>query len=59
MSLGFLYWLLMILWLVFGFWVFRPLPANPASYAPFGGHMLLWVLLFLLGWRVFGFVIQG
>jgi hypothetical protein len=49
----------MILWLVFGFWVFRPLPANPASYAPFGGHMLLWVLLFLLGWRVFGFVIQG
>jgi hypothetical protein len=57
MTLGFLFWLLMILWLVFGFWQWRP--TAPANYAPFGGHLLLWVLLFLLGWRAFGFVIQG
>jgi hypothetical protein len=57
MTLSFLFWLLMILWLIFGFWQWRP--TAPANYAPFGGHLLLWVLLFLIGWRVFGFVIQG
>jgi hypothetical protein len=57
MTLGFLFWLLMILWLIFGFWQWRPV--IPANYGPFGGHILLWILLFLLGWKLFGFVIQG
>jgi hypothetical protein len=57
MTLGFLFWLLMIIWLIFGFWQWRP--TAPSNYPLFGGHILLWVLLFLLGWRIFGFVIQG
>jgi hypothetical protein len=57
MPLGLLYWVLMILWLIFGFWQWSPVA--PANYRPFGGHVLLWILLFIIGWRVFGFVIQG
>jgi hypothetical protein len=57
MPLGLLFWVLMILWLVFGFWQWRP--NLPTNYAPFGGHILLWILLFIIGWRIFGFVIQG
>jgi hypothetical protein len=52
MSVGFLFWILMILWLVFGFWQWGMTPL-------FGGNLLLWVLLALLGWKVFGFPIHG
>jgi cytochrome b561 len=59
MSIGFLFWLLMVLWLFFGMWSSWPAPGQPgASWRPVGGSLLLWVLLFILGWRVFGFVIK-
>lgn len=58
MTIGFLFWLLMILWLVFGFYVNRA-DFQGGKYGVLGGNLLLFVLLFLLGWRVFGFVIQG
>lgn len=58
MTIGFLFWLLMILWLIFG--VVGPnWPPNGRGWFPICGSFLLWVLLFLLGWRVFGFPIQG
>jgi len=51
MSLGLAFWILMLIWLVFGigwhFGWFGPL-------APFGGVLLLFILLGLLGWQVFG-----
>lgn len=53
MSIGFIFWLLMILWAVFGIW-----RAGGDRYA-IGGNVLLFVLLFLLGWRVFGFIVHG
>jgi len=60
MTLGFLYWLLMIFWLVFGLWPVWPAPAAPrTAWWPLGGYVVLWVLLFLLGWKVFGWPIQG
>jgi hypothetical protein len=53
MTLSLWFWLLMILWLIFGFvWVDAP-PAGP-RWRPVGGHVLLWVLLALLGYGVFG-----
>jgi hypothetical protein len=59
MTIGFLFWLLMILWLVFGLW-WNWTPAPPNDRRGFVGNvLLLFVLLFLLGWKVFGFVIQG
>ncbi len=59
MTIGFLFWLLMILWLLFGmWWHWGRQPAAP-DFGLMGGNLLLFILLFLLGWKVFGFVIQG
>lgn len=57
MSVGFIYWLLMILWLIFGFvWYWPRGDAKPA-YPNISGHFMLFVLLFLLGLSVYGFPI--
>lgn len=54
MSMGLMYWILMLIWLVFGLWWHWP------SWQPWiGGNLLLFVLLLLLGWRVFGPPIHG
>ncbi len=60
MTIGFLFWLLMILWLIFGLWWNWPdQGAGRAGFGPIGGNLLLFILLFLLGWKIFGFPIQG
>jgi hypothetical protein len=55
MTIGFLFWLLMVLWLVFGIlvpqwgiWSMTVLP----------GNLLLWIIIALLGWKVFGSMIR-
>lgn len=55
MSIGFIFWLLMLLSLVFGLYM------NRAAYGPWvtAGHPLLFILLFLIGWKVFGWPIAG
>ena len=50
MSFGLVFWILMLLWLVFGFWASWPTPTLKGS----GPNLLLFVLLVLLGWHVFG-----
>jgi hypothetical protein len=58
MSIGFIFWLLMILWLVFGIWSFRG--GVPAPNYPFvGGSLFMFVLLLLLGIQTFGWPIKG
>lgn len=57
MSIGFLFWLLMILWVIF--WGWRGWSGPPEQRYLVGGGLLVFALFFLLGWRVFGFVIQG
>jgi hypothetical protein len=54
MTKGVIFWVLMILWCVFGVWVRR----GGEQFAIIGNEVLLFVLLFLLGWAVFGFVVQ-
>lgn len=56
MSIGFLFWLLMILTVIFGFWANWPLTA--ANGRPFGTTLLTFVLFALLGWAVFGAAIH-
>lgn len=59
MTIGFLFWLLMVLWFIFGFWWHWPADmANRSALGPIGGHVLTFILFFLLGWKVFGFVIK-
>jgi hypothetical protein len=56
MSFQLLYWVLMLLWLVFGLWAGWPATgaAGPAAFRPLGGTLLLFILLVILGWQVFG-----
>jgi hypothetical protein len=58
MTLGLLFWILMILWFVLGMYVNWPTGAAP-NWGFVGGNLLLFILLFVLGWAVFGFVVQG
>jgi hypothetical protein len=52
MTIAFLFWLLMILWLVFGVWSTWP------NLRAGGPDLLLFILLGLLGWKVFGAAIH-
>ena len=57
-SIGFIFWLLMILWLLFGLYWNRA-DLRGGNYGLVGGNVMLFIVLFLLGWKVFGFPIQG
>lgn len=61
MTLGFIFWLLVLLWLLFGFYWNWPASneGGPRAFGPIGGNVLLFILLLLLGIRVFGWPIQG
>ena len=52
MSMGLLFWILMLIWLIFG--VAHNWGAVPGPYGPWGHSLLLFILLLLLGWQVFG-----
>ena len=53
MTFGLLFWLLMIMWLVFGFF-YNSAPDRFVPYGWSGNSLLLFVLLGILGWAVFG-----
>ena len=57
MPIGILFWILMILWLLFGLY-WNSGEFKTGNYGVFGGNLLLFILLGLLGWRVFGPVLQ-
>ena len=54
MSLSIIFWILMLIWAVFGF-------AGPrlGTWAPLGNTILLFVLLLILGWGTFGAPVHG
>jgi hypothetical protein len=55
MPIGILFWALMIIALVFDILASR----NPQwGWGVLGNKVFLWLLLFLLGWGVFGFILQ-
>jgi hypothetical protein len=57
MSIGLIFWILMIIWFFFG-WVYNNNPSILGPHGWLGNSVLLFVLLFLLGWHSFGFVIH-
>ncbi len=56
MSVGLLFWVLYIVALVFGFWTNWPAGGN---VRPLGGTLLFFVLIGLLGYKVFGAAVHG
>ncbi len=53
MSMGLMYWVLMLLWLVFSLvWNFGG--GSIGMYGPAVNSVLLFILFVLLGWKVFG-----
>jgi len=56
MSIGLAFWILMLIWLVFGIaWHFGLV----GTFGPFGGALLVFILFGLLGWKVFGPPLHG
>jgi len=52
MTIALLFWILMLLWLLFGFMYNSGIVPGP--YGPWGHSLLLFILLLLLGWASFG-----
>ncbi len=57
MTFALAFWVLMLIWLVFGVVVPFAWPAGP--YHPIVNGLLLFILFLLLGWRVFGAPLHG
>lgn len=58
MTIGLIFWILMLFWLVFGAYSNWP-GISSGQYAPLGNSLLLFILLLLLGWSTFGAPIRG
>lgn len=51
MSLGLVFWILMLLWLVLWLWDWR----SPTGWwSPYGSNLFLFILFLILGWHSFG-----
>lgn len=53
MSFSLAYWILMLLWLVLGLRQSWPSPGPQRNFFPLGNTLLIFILLVLLGWKVF------
>jgi hypothetical protein len=55
MTIGLLFWILMLIWLIFGLYTAWPTGGQPGwTWAPVGGSLILFILMLLLGWHSFG-----
>lgn len=59
MTIGVAFWVLMLLWVVLGMWWNWPADQGPRGFAPLGVTLLLFILLLLLGWGIFGAPLKG
>lgn len=57
MPMGVLFWVLMIIWLIFGLYRNRA-DFGRGDYGVLGGNLILFLLLAIIGWKVFGPVLQ-
>ena len=55
MSLAIAYWVIMLLWLVLGVWSHWPVHSPMVV----GSNLVLFALLAIIGWKVFGPPIHG
>jgi hypothetical protein len=57
MPLNILFWVIYLLALLVSWWGYYT-PGQP-WFRPFGGALAIWVLVGILGWRVFGPAVHG
>ncbi len=58
MPMGILFWVLMLIWLLFGlYWNWSAGDGKP-NVGFIGGNLMLFLLLLLLGWKLFGAPLQ-
>jgi hypothetical protein len=57
MSLQLIFWILMLIWLIFGVVSQTGYIAGP--YGFWGNTLLIFILFLILGWKVFGSPVQG
>lgn len=57
MPLSIWFWVLYVITVVFGFWIYYE-SGQPLWYRRFGGYVVLWILVGMLGYRVFGSAIK-
>ncbi|HCJ1069202.1 hypothetical protein [Legionella cincinnatiensis] len=53
MPIGVLFWVLMLVWLLFGLYWHRT-EFSRGNYGIVGGNIMLFILLAIIGWKVFG-----
>lgn len=58
MYIGEIFWLLMIIWVVFGL-AWNTNPTTFGTWGLWGNWLLLFVLFFLIGWKIFGFMVHA
>lgn len=54
MQLGLIFWIMMLLWVLFGVWDWQT-----GWNRPWGHGVFFFILFLVLGWRVFGAPIHG
>jgi hypothetical protein len=59
MSIGLIFWILMLIWFVFGLVWNWPGGGAVGPWGPIGNTILLFILFLLLGWKIFGAPIHG
>ena len=57
MPLGILFWVIYVIAIIFGVWS-NYAPAEPLWYRKAGAYLVLWLLVGMLGWSVFGPVVK-
>jgi membrane protein YdbS with pleckstrin-like domain len=58
MPLSILFWVIYVIAILFGTWSSYE-AGQPLWVKRAGGYAILWILVGILGWRVFGHIIQG
>ena len=59
MELGTWFWVLYVLTLLFGIFLNYDATNKTFAFRGFGGYFVLWILVGMLGYRVFGSVVKG
>jgi hypothetical protein len=57
MTLGILFWMIYVIAVIIGVWVNYE-PAQPLWVRRAGTYLVLWILVGILGWEVFGPVVR-